>query len=517
MGNKSSAAAGLPASPAPEPPPSDVRNGVLRILSGRPPLVCTFYYESHVFTQQIQLPLVYDRPPPETQGTALMDLELELREKLQLPEGSSVFAVVPADELYSPPYPLVMINVVASRLYARMEAARVPVLHYALVVRHMGLLKQPLPEGDAYESPFFAVSASSLAESTNSIARTLARRRFVHNLQTFGFSRLEVTPGQAKIPQVAFERVREWLLDQLELPKEKRWVDYVDLGSKTGEKKEGEDNPGDSLYTSHPVVSRGRRVGFSSDRNREYMQLRLPIAASGTPWPPTYFQHSEENKEFANEMLTLLELLDDISRNCMKAVCEVLNIDDRWLFDELLDDHSRPTDDFEGPRDTSYQYGASVLRIYNYRNKAADGKGPAGVDPNDHSCGVHADLGLVTVSPLATVPGLQMWNLERMTWSDVEERATTLHFSVFAGETLGLLTHGVISAPLHRVPPVCVEAEAERRMSMPYFLRAKPDACLNPKAPVAEQITCRDFMEDIVFKKRPWRQEMSSKSAPPDY
>eukprot|EP00644_Phytophthora_capsici_P006165 jgi/Phyca11/549324/estExt2_Genewise1Plus.C_PHYCAscaffold_320086 len=346
--------------------------------------------------------------------------------------------------------------------------------------------------GNAYESPFFAINAST----------------FVHNLQSFGFARLEVTPQQAKIPQLAFERVRKWLTGQLELSKTKRWVDFVDV-SNVGENGE--------LFTSHPAVSRGRRVGFSADRNREYMQLRLPVAASGTPWPPDYFQDSEENKEFANELLTLLELLDDISRDCMRAVCEVLNIDESWIFEELLDDRARPSSSFRGSRDTSYQYGSSVLRIYNYRNKAANGKVPAQVDPNDNSCGVHADLGLVTVSPLATVPGLQMWNLERMAWFDVEESASAIHFSVFAGETLGFLTHGVISAPLHRVPPICVEAETERRMSMPYFLRAKPGACLNPKAPAKEQITCRDFMEDIVFKKRPWRRENSNNPVPPDY
>ncbi|KAG6619412.1 WD domain-containing protein [Phytophthora cinnamomi] len=504
---------GPPAAPAPAA--NTNTSGLLNTLSKRPPLVCTFYYETQVFTRQIQLPLLYETPAPGTRGTTLVDLEMELREKLQLPFGSSVFAVVPADELYSPPYPFAMINLVAARL----EETSIPVLHFVLVVRNMALLKQPLPMGDAFESPFFAVNAATLADPTNSVARTLARRRFVQNMQTYGFARLEITPDQAKIPQIAFERVRKWLVEQLALPKEKRWIDYVDV-DKRSEKNGGEDaedNPSDSLYTSHPVVSRGRRVGFSSDRNREYMQLRLPIAASGTPWPPVYFQDGGENEELANELLTLLELLDDMSRSCMKAVCEVLNIDERWVFEELLDDRTRASKTCERPRDTHYQYGASVLRIYNYRNKAENCQGPAEVNPNDNSCGVHADLGLVTVSPLATVPGLQMWNLERMLWADVEESATPLQFSVFAGETLGLLTHGVISAPLHRVPPICVETEAERRMSMPYFLRAKPEACLNPKAPTAEQITCRDFMEDVVFKKRPWRRENSKNPSPPDY
>ncbi|KAG7402062.1 hypothetical protein PHYBOEH_007276 [Phytophthora boehmeriae] len=508
--------------PSPGCSSSNNGNGLLSAITGRPPLVCTFYYETQVLTQQIQLPLVYERPPPGTLGTALVDLEMGLREALRLPTNSSVFAVVPADELYSPPYPLVMINIIAARLYAHMETDRVPVLHFALVVRDMAMLKQPLPSGNAYESPFFAVDAATLADSTNSIARTLVRRRFVQSMRNFGFARVSVTPEQAKLPKVAFERVRRWLVEQLKLPKEKRWVDYVDVSNR-GERLESDKceagESADGLYKTHPVVSSGRRVGFSSDRNREYMQLRLPIAASGTPWPPVYFQESEENVKFANDLLTLLELLDDIARDCMKAACEILNIDERWLFEELLDDRTRPKLDFQGTRDTSYQYGASVLRIYNYRNKdpAANGRPEKEVDPNDHSCGVHADLGLVTVSPLATVPGLQIWNLERMLWADVEESATDLQFSVFAGETLGLLTHGVIVAPLHRVPPICVAAEAERRMSMPYFLRVKPNACINPTAPLTEQITCRDFMEEMLFKQRPWRREDGNNPVPPDY
>ncbi|KAI9911805.1 hypothetical protein PsorP6_009064 [Peronosclerospora sorghi] len=431
---------------------------------------------------------------------------MELREKLELPVGSSVFAVLPVDELYSPPYPLEMINIVAARLDSPL-----PTLHFALIVRTMALLRQPIPMENAYESPFFAVKASVLADSTSTIARALARQRFVRNLQHFGFARLEVTPEVANIPKLAFEQVRRWLKEQLELPKEKRWIDYVNVS------EGGDLTTLNNVCVSHPVVSRGRRVGFSSDRNREYMQLRLPIAASGTPWPPVYFRDTEEKKTFANELMALLQLLDKISRDCMKAVCEIINLDEPWVFDELLDDPTRPSDDFIGPINTSYQYGASVLRIYNYCNKTASGQPQAELDPNDHSCGVHADLGLVTVSPLATVPGLQIWNLERMNWVDVENDASPLHFSVFAGETLGLLTHGVISAPLHRVPPICVSGEAERRMSMPYFLRVKPDACLNPKALPSEQITCRDFMENILFKKRPWRRRDSNNPSPPDY
>jgi hypothetical protein len=325
--------------------------------------------------------------------------------------------------------------------------------------------------------------------------------RFVRNMQNYGFARLEVSPAQAAVPQHAFESVRRWLDAQLAKPKDQRWRGRVD------ERNDSESNEVEDAMTAR--ISKGRFVGFASDRNREYVQLRRPIAASGTVWPPAHFVDDKE-EPFAHEMLALLNLLDNLGRDCMCAVCDVLNMDPDWVLNELLEDTTPPpsSPDEVTTVDKAYQYGPSVLRVYNYRNKGAN------AHPDDSSCAVHADLGLLTVSPVATVPGLQMWNLDRMMWTDVEADAAPTHFSVFAGETLGFLTHGVIKAPLHRVPPISVESEAQRRMSMPYFLRTRPETVLNPKADSAAQITTRDFMEDIVARKRPWRRE---KGKPLDY
>lgn len=504
-------------SPAPPPPPlpSDpCAERALQQMARRPPLRCVFYYESFARGSELQLPLLYAKRDEQQPGTRLADLEHWLRDEFRVPAGASVFAVVPADELYSPPYPLVMLNTVAARVQQRFhdDDARVPVLHFALVVRSMARLHEPVLRADVHESPYFAVSARALASRADSVERQFVRARFVHNLQTWGFARLEVTPEQAQVPQDAFRTVRTWLAAQLALPPAERWRDFVDTTQVTPDSHPGLD------AATHPVVSRGRYVGFSSDRNREYLQLRRPVATSGTPWPPSYFTENDENGDaFAAQLLELLDLLDSVARDCMRAVCDVLNLDERWVLDELLDDLTPATAANSGPRDYTNQYGPSVLRIYNYRNKGGRPDDPP-LHPDDHSCGVHADLGLVTVSPVATVPGLQMWNLDRMTWSDVEQDAHSIHFSVFVGETLGFLTNGLLRAPLHRVPAVVVADESSRRMSMPYFLRAKPQQVLNPRADPAAQLTCRDFMEERVFTTRPWRREDTRKDAPPpDY
>lgn len=485
-------------------PLTAAEDAALARLAARPPLRCVFHHEDRSQAARLPLPLVFDPPPPDASGMRLVELEAQLRATFGVPESSSVFAVVPADELYSPPFPLALINVVALRLFEALAPGQEPPeLHLALVVRSLELVRRPLPGGREHESPFFAVPARALALQDDSVARRLARARFASNMRRYGFARLEVTPEQAKIPVEAFAAVRKWLAEQMALPKSKRWVDYVDASGRA---------EGAEPDNKYPIVSRGRRVGFSSDRNREYLQLRMPMAASGTVWPPRYFADNDEDAtKFASDMLTLLQLLDDLARDCMRAICESLCLDESWIIDDLLDARTPPPSSEEqvSSKDVSYKYGASVLRIYNYRNKA-------GASSDDNSCGVHADLGLVTVSPVATVPGLQMWNLERMIWTDVEQDAESIHFSVFAGETLGLLTNGLISAPLHRVPGIVVDSEESRRMSMPYFLRVRPEVCLNPRAPKEKQILCRDFMEDVIFKKRPWRRE-DKKGGPPDY
>uniref|UniRef100_K3WU98 Uncharacterized protein n=1 Tax=Globisporangium ultimum (strain ATCC 200006 / CBS 805.95 / DAOM BR144) TaxID=431595 RepID=K3WU98_GLOUD len=317
-----------------------VENALQR-MAMRPPLHCIFYYETQVKSGQIQMPLLYEKTENQ-KGTRLMDLELWLRDQFDIPAGSSIFAVVPAEELYSPPYPLVMINTVAGRLYARFENERVPVLQFALVVREMSLLKQPILRGDAQESPYFPISATALGRKTDSIERKFARMRFVQNMKNWGFARIEVTLEQAQIPEDAFKAVRAWLMEQLALPPDQRWRDFVDANRQENEesaKYDGDEPTIDALHATHPMVSKGRYVGFSSDRNREYLQLRRPVAASGTVWPPAYFA---ERKEFAMQLLTLLDLLDDIARDCMRAVCEILNIDERWMLDELLDDRAPP-------------------------------------------------------------------------------------------------------------------------------------------------------------------------------
>ncbi|KAF0694001.1 Aste57867_15082 [Aphanomyces stellatus] len=514
-------------------------------LSSREPLRIRFFYLEKMVDALLKMPLTME-PVESDKGTQCIHLELWLKDQFGIPQDESVFAIVPVLEPYSPALPLILLNTIVHRLVQELGLdAPLPVLDYALVVRPMSSLRVPIPPSTDESSPFYAVDGIALASKEASFECQAARVHFVTKMKTYGFARIAVSRERAQIPQDAWEKVRTWLAQQLALPRLERWGERVDESEPVSNEEdivetndptdEDDDTTPRSLSSlvcfwrppatpssTKPLakkltVSKGRYVGFSCDKNREYLQLRQPLRSAGTVWPRPYFAATQDGAAFATDMLALLHVLDDVGRDCMEAICDVLAIDRKWIFDELLDDTAPPPatpDDVTTTHDRC-RYGASVLRVYNYRNK----KGalldtPARIDIN-MSCGSHADLGLVTVSPTATVPGLQMWNLERMLWTDVENDAGELHFSVFAGETLGYITNGLIQAPLHRVPATVVDDEAQRRMSMPYFLRARPEACLNPTRPKdAPPLTVRDFMEEVVFKTRPWRRDTC---ATPDY
>ncbi|CAK4080089.1 unnamed protein product [Aphanomyces euteiches] len=501
-------------------------------LEEKPHFRIRFYHAGKVVDSLLKLPLTMG-PVDVDKGTQAVHLELWLKQQFAIAPDESVFAIVPVAEPYSPPLPLILLNTIAHRLVQEC-GDNVPILDYSLIIRPLSDLRQPIPLPSDESSPFFPIDGQALGSKKPTLARQQARIQFVTKMKEFGFARISVSREQAKIPIEAWEKVRTWLIQQLALPRADRWGERVDETDpeSTDNQVEDDEEPTAPVSTlsslvcfwraTPPVekprkllVSRGRYVGFSCDPNREYLQMRRPLKHAGTVWPRPYFS-TPEAAQFAQDMLQLFNVLDGIGHDCMEAICDVLAMDRSWIFNELLDDPSPPptSADEVTNTDMSCRYGASVLRIYNYRNKKGENLDPKRLDINA-SCGSHADLGLVTVSPCATVPGLQMWNLDRMAWTDVECDATELHFSVFAGETLGVITNGLIRAPLHRVPATVVEDETKRRMSMPFFLRARPHACLNPNRPAGvAALTVRDFMEDMVFKTRPWRRESA---ATPDY
>lgn len=196
--------------------------------------------------------------------------------------------------------------------------------------------------------------------------------------------------------------------------------------------------------------------------------------------------------------------------------------------------------------------GADVLRVYQYyRPPDSELPGVSGA-----ATGIHCDMGLLTVSPRSSLPGLRVLHPGTMQWMDVETDMGEHDLAAFAGECLPravatlraqLLREGPSAFqrgwPAAETPPCacgCQDDDAasagapptpplptpalpapldlpraplhyvdERfpgapRISTPFFLRARPEAAF------ADGLAVAAFVEGEVMRHRPWRKRAAS-------
>lgn len=172
------------------------------------------------------------------------------------------------------------------------------------------------------------------------------------------------------------------------------------------------------------------------------------------------------------------------------------------------------------------EFSASVLRMYRY----------LGGSRPEAACGVHADIGLLTLSPCADLPGLTVLDGTEHAWVDAEEGVAANICSVFAGECLGPWSNGKLVAPLHYVNEQS-QAAAEQaakagganrsgsepvRHSWPFFFRSPGHAICTPptagsgSASEAPRGTA-EFVESEVFGQRAWRRPKETGGERPEY
>jgi len=221
----------------------------------------------------------------------------------------------------------------------------------------------------------------------------------------------------------------------------------------------------------------GRFVGTGGDAGRDWMQIRRGFEdRTKFPWE----NEPEGCREVFFKVFTIAE---DLARDCLTAILR--QIDHPAKGEQL---------DFDGG---SSSFGSSVMRIFRYKDA------PPSARPGAAASGVHADMGLVTVAPVSTIPALQLLDPRTGRTHHPEKDLPPSSWIVFAGETLGFLTGGKIGAPLHMVPYVDRSGGAHR-YSAPFFLRAGPETVLVP-TDSSRAMTCRSLMQRHSVGLRPWR------------
>jgi len=141
-----------------------------------------------------------------------------------------------------------------------------------------------------------------------------------------------------------------------------------------------------------------------------------------------------------------------------------------------------------------------------YRYLRPPGAAAPGMRLASTSC--HTDVGLLTLAPAASEPGLALLSPDGERWVDVEgeeaDGACAAPFIAFLGEAgARFLAQG--PPPLLRAPVHFVDERGAARYSAPFFLRAPAAALVAPRTSNA------DFLAGLM--ERPWSRLRPPKSA----
>lgn len=239
-----------------------------------------------------------------------------------------------------------------------------------------------------------------------------------------------------------------------------------------------------------PVEQRAtnERTGYMTERGREYVELH-PRAANSESCAALLQASSASSAA----LVAAAQSFSDACYEITHAMLEQLsaNADARGTLASIL--HAEHAASTASGVDASRTFNASMVRIHRYTT--------------DADFPPHCDLGLLTIAPRASLPGLEVQDWTTGEFISVEEGMREDEAILFGGLTLQELT-GLTALP-HKV-----RRHGRDRLSAPYFLRASPHIPLPAAANgVADAVangsrSVADFVSGINEERRQWALSM---------
>ena len=401
---------------------------------------------------------------PLTGGEAIT-LERQLQALLRLPPFLTVFSIVRSDEsMFAPPLPLILLHGIVDVCEDRCD-----------VDAHVRPIIQSRPGATLRPPPPPPLPIAAVASNGAELLRRLRRD---------GVVRLKADDALASTLRECYAALPAFFQQPREVKAR--------------------------LYCHTGVSERDKRyAGMGEDCGREWLQLRRRGAVGSGCLP----------EGAPSAFVAGFDGLRVLAASCLRSLASAVGADAAaWLaVSDLADAEEEeaqpPTPDATA---SSSAAGPTVFRLYRYL--------PEGVGTGCHA---HSDLGLLTLSPAPTRPGLLLYDSETLEWHEGEDGMQAEEITLFCGEQLSYLSSGQLPSPLHRVPPPSSSSSsnATTRYSMPFFARARPEALLTPMAAGAgaphalPPVRCEDLILKQLFRRRPWRQQKveGEEGVTPDY
>lgn len=205
----------------------------------------------------------------------------------------------------------------------------------------------------------------------------------------------------------------------------------------------------------------GLLVGYRESDQRDFIEMRLRYPeAVPDPSPPI--------PGFAEAVAAMFQVLMRVGRGLLAAIARDLGADPAVFLDVV--DAGQPG------------LTASALRLCKYdavgQCEWSCEEGPQGSDVEADGAvafGAHTDSCFVTLASCSAVPGVQIQQADG-SWVMPERGQDCTQVVVFAGEILQALSKNRYKATVHRVLRPVGELP---RLSMPFLMRGRSDACID--------------------------------------
>lgn len=200
-------------------------------------------------------------------------------------------------------------------------------------------------------------------------------------------------------------------------------------------------------------VEKGVHIGYREEEGREFFETHLTSDGHINPNP------NIENYEMVVQ--SLFSQLYGVTKVILVQIATMLGLDPNFFVD--LTDRGCVEDG---------ELSSSLLRICKYPRRSST---------DSVVFGAHTDTSILTVAPLASVPGLECWDPESCLWWCPESEAMrdadydrSGFVIVMVGEMLQLLTGDTFRAAVHRVRSPCEGHDC--RVSCPLLVRGRGKA-----------------------------------------
>lgn len=186
-----------------------------------------------------------------------------------------------------------------------------------------------------------------------------------------------------------------------------------------------------------------------------------------------YFPNGRYPKETSNKARELFNKLFALGKTLLQ-----------WI-----DDHMKPETSkrLRMPLVDTLSFERTLFRILHYPAIKGDEK------PGAIRAAAHEDINLITLLPVASSPGLEVYSQKEHKWYEVPCKPQSIIINI--GDMLQEMTNIEYIATKHRVVKPEVEDQALDRMSTPCFMHAKAEVYLSEKYQTADA-----FLEERLFE-----------------